>query len=124
MSILDFCKMLNDSDIATQIRESTLLFPFIEGLHLLGLSISVGLIVISDLRLAGLILRKRPASEVWCQLFPWMMSGFVVMIVTGLLLFWSHALSAEHASRGGRRSCSGPALSRWAALWPIRSEGA
>ncbi len=97
MSIMDFCKMLNDSDIGTTIRESSVWFPTIEGLHLLGLSVSVGLIMISDLRLAGLIFRKRPASEIWHNFFPWMMSGFGVMIVTGVLLFWSHALSAYNS---------------------------
>ena len=94
MSILEFCTLLDKSEFAINIRESSVLFPLIEGTHLLGLGLSVGLIIVMDLRLAGLIMRKRSASEVWVQLFPWMMSGFAAMFVTGALLFWSHALAA------------------------------
>jgi hypothetical protein len=97
MFLLQFCKMLDKSAVGVQIRESTLLFPVIEGIHVLALAFSVGLILISDLRLIGVILRKRPVSEVWTQFFPWMMSGFAVMVVTGVLLFWSHALAAYNS---------------------------
>ena len=94
MNLPEICKMLENSGIGTELRESTLLFPVIEGLHVLGLSISVGLIVISDLRLAGVLLKKRPASEVWGQFLPWLIPGFILMTITGQLLFWSHAYSA------------------------------
>jgi hypothetical protein len=97
MSIPEFCKMLEHSGIGTELRESTLLFPLVEGLHVLGLSISVGLILISDLRLAGVLLRKRAASEVWSQFLPWLTGGFILMTITGVLLFWSHAFSAYNS---------------------------
>lgn len=97
MSILEICTLLERSGFGTEIRESSVLFPIIEGIHVLGLSLSVGLIIVSDLRLAGVILCKRSASEVWAQFFPWMMSGFAIMIVSGALLFWSHALAAYNS---------------------------
>ena len=97
MLLLQFCKVLEKSAVGTQIRESTLLFPVIEGLHVLALAFSIGLILICDLRLIGVVLRKRPASEVWSQFFPWMMAGFAVMFVTGAFLFWSHALAAYNS---------------------------
>jgi hypothetical protein len=90
--------MLDRSAIGTDIRESSLLFPIIEGIHVLALSLSVGLILITDLRLMGVVMRNRATSEVWSQFFPWMMSGFGVMFLTGTLLFWSHALSAYHSA--------------------------
>ncbi len=93
-SIAQFCKMLEASSVGTNIRESSLLFPVIEGLHVLGLSISVGLILISDLRLAGVLLRKRTAREVWSNFLPWLIPGFILMTITGVLLFWSHAYAA------------------------------
>jgi len=89
MTIPEICKMLENSGIGTELRESSLLFPVIEGLHVLGLSISVGLIIISD--------QKRSASEVWSQFLPWLIPGFSLMTITGLLLFWSHALSAYNS---------------------------
>jgi hypothetical protein len=97
MSLLEFCRMLDKSAMGVGIRESTLWFPLIEGVHVLALAFSVGLILISDLRLIGVILRKRTVSEVWSQFFPWMMSGFAVMTITGVFLFWSHALAAYNS---------------------------
>ena len=97
MSLLQFCRMLDKSVIGTEIRESSLLFPVIEGVHVLALAFSVGLILITDLRLIGVVMRRRAVSEVWEQFFPWMMSGFAVMFVTGFLLFWSHALAAYNS---------------------------
>jgi len=96
-SVLEICRWLDRSAIGTDIRES-LLFPFIEGIHVLALSLSIGLVVITDLRLMGVVMRNRPASEIWSQFFPWMMSGFGVMFLTGALLFWSHALSAYNSA--------------------------
>jgi hypothetical protein len=96
-SVLEICRWLDHSAIGADIRES-LLFPFIEGFHVLALSLSIGLVVITDLRLMGVVMRNRPASEIWSQFFPWMMSGFGVMFLTGSLLFWSHALSAYNST--------------------------
>ncbi len=42
-----------------------------------------------DLRLAGLALRRVPASEVVGRLEKCMLPGFAVMVVTGLLLFYA-----------------------------------
>ncbi len=96
-SVLEVCRWLDRSAIGTDIRES-LLFPLIEGIHVLALSLSIGLVVITDLRLMGVVMRNRRASEIWSQFFPWMMSGFGVMFLTGSLLFWSHAVSAYHST--------------------------
>jgi hypothetical protein len=94
MSLYDFCRWLHDTSWATGIRESTLLFPVIETIHVLGLSLSVGTIAVIDLRLLGLGLRREPVSQVMAQIVPWSMCGFTVMFLSGLLLFASQAVKA------------------------------
>ena len=47
---------------------------------------------ILDLRLLGLIMRRRPVSEVAAQFLPWIWAGFTVMILSGLVLFASEAV--------------------------------
>ncbi len=42
MSILSMCQWLQDTNIGTSIRESIWVFPIIETIHVLALSISVG----------------------------------------------------------------------------------
>ena len=87
MSLFEVCKWLQETPISISIRESILAFPVIEGLHLLGISVSAGLIAVSDLRMMGLILKKESASDVFHQLIPWITAGFAMMILTGSLLF-------------------------------------
>lgn len=98
ISVFEICTFLDHSRIGVTIRESSLLFPLIEGVHVLALSLSIGVLLITDLRLMGFAMRDRPVSEIWSQFSPWMLSGFAVMFVTGALLFWSHALSAYHST--------------------------
>jgi len=88
------CKSIQDSDIGTSIRESTYTFPIIETAHVICLAISVGLILITDLRLTGTILKKRRFTELWAQLKPIFTVGFVIMFVTGIILFLSQAYKA------------------------------
>src|SRR6266567_2852934 len=89
MSLLEICKWIQDTSISVSIRESTLMFPIVEGMHLLAIGLSAGTIAMSDLRMMGLVLKKESASEVFHRILPWTAAGFAVMIVTGILLFWS-----------------------------------
>ena len=97
MSLLQICQWLQETAFSTSIRESILAFPVIEGLHLLGISVSAGLIAISDLRMMGMILKKESASDVFHQLIPWISGGFVMMIITGSLLFVSEPVKCYNS---------------------------
>ena len=80
--------------MATTIGQSALLFPFVEGSHILALSLSVGLIFVLDLRFLGLAFRGIPVSRVMKQVMPWSIVGFAIMFFTGILLFVTHAEDA------------------------------
>jgi hypothetical protein len=71
------------------LHESLYLYPLIESTHVLTLTVFVGLTVMLDLRLLGLAMRQVPASEVIARLVPWAKAGFVIMAITGLLLFYA-----------------------------------
>jgi len=77
--------------VGTAIAESRYTFPIIEGTHLIALSVSVGLIFLTDLRLLGLILRHVPVARVLHGLRPYVLSGFALVFVSGGLLFWAEA---------------------------------
>ncbi|MEQ1883856.1 MAG: DUF6644 family protein [Bryobacteraceae bacterium] len=91
MSLYEFCVMLYDSNFGTSLRESQLMFPLVEGIHVLGLAASVGAIVLLDLRLTGLGIRSATPAQIMRQLKPWYLTGFAVMFITGILLFWAEA---------------------------------
>ena len=88
MSILTFLHWLNDTALSVALRESTWAEPIVETIHVLTLTLFLGFTVLLDLRLLGVSMRRRPASEVIGELNPWLMGGFMVMMVTGVLLFW------------------------------------
>ena len=56
---------------------------------MLTLCIFVGLAVMLDLRLLGVTMRRVPVSEVAQRLLPWTVAGFVVMVMSGALLFYA-----------------------------------
>jgi hypothetical protein len=94
MSVLiDFAHYLSDSETGVQIRESQYLYPLIEGSHLLGLAVSSGLIVLTDLRLLGVFLKHVPVADILHQLRFWVVLGFISTFLTGALLFWAEAAS-------------------------------
>ena len=53
MSLLPFFQWCYQTGIGETIRDSTWLFPLIEAFHLLGLGLTVGAVLIVDLRLFG-----------------------------------------------------------------------
>jgi hypothetical protein len=90
-NIVEIAHAIQDSVIGTAIAESTVVFPLIEAVHLLGLSLSVGLLLIVDLRLLGVVLRTVPAATVHHQLRRWIFVGFTLTLLSGALLFWAEA---------------------------------
>lgn len=77
--------------VGLAIAESRYAYLVIEGVHLIGLALAVGLLAFTDLRLMGLVLRSVPARDVVRQLRPWILGGFAVILASGGLLFWSAA---------------------------------
>ena len=72
------------------------LFPVIEAVHLLGLSVLGGAILLVDLRLLGTGLKHRSAEELWRESRPYLIGAIVVMIATGIPLFLSEAIKCYY----------------------------
>jgi hypothetical protein len=98
MFLLEFAKWLQETSLSVSIRESILMFPLLEGGHLLGISVSAGTIAISDLRMMGLIFKKESASDVFHQLIPWTTAGFLLMITTGTFLLISEPVKCYNST--------------------------
>jgi hypothetical protein len=91
MSYLDIAQSLQDSKFGLALRESQIAFPVVEGIHLLGLALSFGLLLFVDLRLLGLIFEDLPFEDVVQPLRRWLYVGFSVTFLSGALLFWADA---------------------------------
>jgi len=91
MSLLPIIQWLNQTPLATSIRESDFIFPLIETVHVLAITLLAGTVAAVDLRLLGVILKREKVSEVAGQVLPLTWAGFAVMLITGVLLFLSEA---------------------------------
>jgi hypothetical protein len=86
-----FFEWLSDTSLGTAVRESTMLFPWFESVHVLALTIVVGSIAIVDLRLLGLTSRNRSVKQMLDEMLPITWSAFALAVITGLALFISQA---------------------------------
>ena len=86
-----FCGWLEHTSIGAAVRQSLWLFPAIETVHLLGMTVLIGTVATFDMRLLGWVMRRTPVAELGRRLLPWTWAGFGLQVVTGGLLFCSEA---------------------------------
>ena len=72
-------------------RQSPWFFPVIATIHLMGLALIGGAVLVVDLRLLGLGLRSQPVAGLAHDAERWLFRGLLVMVSTGILLFMCFA---------------------------------
>ncbi|PZN32617.1 MAG: hypothetical protein DIU71_07130 [Proteobacteria bacterium] len=87
-----FLLWLEETRIAAAVRESPLLFPWVESLHVLAIALLVGTIAVVDLRLLGVASRERPVTRLLAEILPFTWVAFIGAAITGALMFVSQAL--------------------------------
>jgi hypothetical protein len=92
MSLLTFVEWCDATAVGVAIRSSTWAFPAIESFHLLALAVLGGTILLVDLRLCGLGLRRESPRELARDVQPWLLASLFVMLISGAMLFTSEAL--------------------------------
>jgi hypothetical protein len=91
MSLLPFFQWCYQTAIGEAIRDSTWLFPVIEACHLLGLGLTIGAVLIVDLRLLGVGLTRAPVGQLAAAAQPWLLGSLALMFSSGIPLFLSEA---------------------------------
>ncbi len=71
------------------LHESLYAYSVIETLHVMTLALFVGTIALVDLRVLGVALRQVPLSKMLSKILPWTVAGFLILVVTGLALFYA-----------------------------------
>lgn len=89
---------LEASGVATGIRNSLYLFPLIESVHVIGLTMVFGTILLIDLRLLGLASTERPFTAVAADVLRWTWLAFAVTATTGALMFITNASTYYHSA--------------------------
>lgn len=96
---LPFFQWCEATELSRIVRESVWMFPVTEAVHLVGLCLLGGTLLIVDLRLMGVGLKLKESSiaELSRQVRPWLVTGIVVMLGTGALLFLSEAVKCYYS---------------------------
>ena len=96
LTLLPFFEWCEATRLGDTIRQSLWLFPVIEAVHLLGLCVLGGALLIVDLRLLGFGLRNHSMAVLAKDIRPWLVASIVVMLVTGTALFTSEAIKCYY----------------------------
>lgn len=91
MSLFAIFQWLQRSDIGTALRESSWVYPVVMASHLTGMALFGGMILLTDMRLLGLVMRGYSVSDVVGQLRLWKRLGLVITAGCGIFLAWSKA---------------------------------
>ena len=81
---------IEEGSIASAMRDSLWIYPFVETIHIIGFSILVGAIVMFDLRILG-ISKRISVRMLAHHLLPWSLAALLLIVPTGLLMFASEA---------------------------------
>lgn len=93
LAVFEWC---DATALGAAVRNSLWLFPTIEAVHLLGLSVLGGALLVVDLRLLGVGLKRQTIAELAEQMRPWLLGALVVMGATGFMLFLSEAIKCYY----------------------------
>ena len=75
--------------ITNPLNSSELVFPILECLHIVGFAISIGTIAIVDFSMLGVGITRDSPAQAAKDTWLWTLSGLVLMLFSGLLLFSS-----------------------------------
>lgn len=87
--LLSFARWLDTHEWSTGLHESIYMYSWIETTHVLTLMVFLGMLVVIDMRMLGWIFPRTPASVIAARLNTPMVIGFIIMVVTGFLLFYA-----------------------------------
>jgi hypothetical protein len=96
-TLLPVFEWLQHTYIAETIRHSPTLIATLEIVHLIGLAMLLGTILMVDLSLLGWGIGDVPASRIASESNRWTVAGLVTMIASGPLIFISEAVRCSKA---------------------------
>ena len=96
MQVDAILRTLEETRVAQTIAEGESLFPWIECIHVLAITLVVGTIAMVDLRLIGFASRGHAVARLTKDVLPVTWLAFAVAALTGALLFVSKATTYGH----------------------------
>src|SRR5438034_10839543 len=99
MSLLKVFEWLQYSSLLSAMRGSPWIFPFIASIHLMGLALIGGSVLLVDLRLLGLGMRNQPLPQLARDAERWLVGSLLILLPTGILQFMCFAATKYYYLR-------------------------
>ena len=90
--LLPLFRWAESSWLSVEIRASTWQFAILEMVHLVGLTILLGTLMVLDLRLFGLGMRRQKLPDLARDLNAWIWTGLLIVLSSGVLLFFGEPM--------------------------------
>ena len=89
--LYEFAQWSEATGLGKMIRNSQYAFPIVEFFHLAALAVIGGAVLVVDMRLMGLGLKKTSVAQLAKDAQPWMTGSLIVMLASGIALYSSEA---------------------------------
>ena len=96
-SLDGFVNWLAGTPWSIALHESLYMYSITESAHVMAIMLFVGTIMMVDLRLLGVAYRDTPVSEMTTRILPWTVAGFIVLVITGVALFYAIPIRTWHS---------------------------
>lgn len=96
--MLPYFQWFETTMIGDWVKNSSWAFAVIESVHLLALSVIGGAVLMVNLRLLGLGLKRQSIPDVTRDAWPWLVASLIVMLMTGFALFVSEATKCYYST--------------------------
>ena len=90
--MLSFFEWMGNLAFSKALGASVWQFALIQAIHLVFLAVFAGAVLIVDLRLMGRALTDRPVSQVARDAQPWLIWGFIGLVLTGVPQMMQNAM--------------------------------
>ena len=92
MSFFAFCKWLSETPVSVYLRDAPYPYPILLIIHVISIALFGGMVVMCNLRVLGVAMKRVPVSQVIEQFRGWKWLAFAILLVTGTLLAMSDPL--------------------------------
>ncbi len=92
LSLLPVFEWMESTPVGQTIRQSASLIALVEIVHLIGMTLLLGTLLMVDLSLLGLGIGRAPASRIARELRGWTVAGLAIMLTSGPLMLSSEAV--------------------------------
>ena len=97
MDLLPFFQWLTGIPISQYFLNTTWAAPIAQVIHLVAVAVFIGALAIVDMRMLGRGLTSRPLSDIARDAQPWLIGGFLVLVITGFPQLTSTALKQYYS---------------------------